>query len=299
MLSILPLVLALLQTPQVPPAPTSSYVPHRVFDTAVGTFIDFESMVASLTAADVVFVGEQHDDPNTHRLELAILEGFRRRKVKPSLSLEMFERDAQVALRDYLEGRTGEDEMLKAARPWPRYATDYRPMVELAREEKWWVIAANVPRRIASLVAKTGNDALADLTDSDRGLVARELQCPLDSYFDRFAATMSDHPGATQTPEQLRATTERYYWSQCVKDETMADSIVANYSARFKDSGPIVHYNGSFHSDFGLGTAERTMRRLPGKRVVVVSILPVGELDGLSPTGEDLKRAQFLVYTVK
>ena len=30
-------------------------------------------------SADVVFVGEQHDDPNTHRLELAVLEGLARR----------------------------------------------------------------------------------------------------------------------------------------------------------------------------------------------------------------------------
>jgi len=297
---MLPLFLGLiLQVPVTTPVTAASYVPNRVFDTAAGKFIDFESMVASLTAADMVFVGEQHDDPNTHRLELAILEGFRRRKVTPLVSLEMFERDVQVALGDYLEGRAGEEETLKLVRPWPRYATDYRPLVELARAQRWSVVAANVPRRIASLVATSGKDGLNDLSDSDRGLVARDLQCPLDTYFDRFAATMTDHPGGTQTPEQQRTTTERYYWSQCVKDETMADSIAVSYSARAKDTGPIVHYNGAFHSDFGLGTAERTLRRLPGKRVVVVSILPVSDLDALSPAGEDLKRAQFLVYTVK
>ncbi|MEO5897185.1 MAG: ChaN family lipoprotein [Vicinamibacterales bacterium] len=299
MLSILPLALVLLQTPLTPPIQTATYVPNRVFDTAAGKFIDFESMVSSLTAAAVVFVGEQHDDPNTHRLELAILEGFRRRNVMPLVSLEMFERDVHGALADYLEGRTGEEATLTVVRPWPRYVTDYRPLVELARDQRWSVVAANVPRRIASLVAKSGRDGLEVLSDSDRALVARDLQCPLDTYFDRFAATMSDHPGGTQTPEQQRATTERYYLSQCVKDETMADSIAASYSSRLKDSGPVVHYNGAFHSDFSLGTAARTMRRLPGKRVVVVSMLPVSDLDALSPTGEDLKRAQFLVYTVK
>ncbi|MCC7184908.1 MAG: hypothetical protein IT185_01620, partial [Acidobacteria bacterium] len=45
------------------------YVPYRVFDTAAGQFTDFEAMAADLVQADVVFVGEQHDDPNTHRLE--------------------------------------------------------------------------------------------------------------------------------------------------------------------------------------------------------------------------------------
>ena len=57
--------------------------------------------------------------------------------------------------------------------------------------------------------------------------VARDLECPRDAYFDRFAATMSGHPGATQTADEKQAMTERYYWAQCVKDETMAESIVA------------------------------------------------------------------------
>jgi hypothetical protein len=63
--------------------------------------------------------------------------------------------------------------------------------------------------------------------------------------------------------------------------------------------GPVVHYNGAFHSDFGLGTAERTRRRLPGKRIVVISMLPVVDLDALRPEGEDLQRADYLVYTIK
>jgi hypothetical protein len=63
--------------------------------------------------------------------------------------------------------------------------------------------------------------------------------------------------------------------------------------------GAVVHYNGAVHSDFGLGTVERTRRRLPGKRVVVISMLPVASLDGLSPAGEDLQRADYLVYTIK
>ena len=45
----------------------------------------------------------------------------------------------------------------------------------------------------------------------------------------------------------------------------------------------VVHVNGAFHSDFGLGTAERVRRRLNGRRVVVVSMLPVKDLDRSRP----------------
>jgi uncharacterized iron-regulated protein len=118
---------------------------------------------------------------------------------------------------------------------------------------------------------------------------------------------MAGHPGGTQTADDKQAMTERYYWAQCVKDETMAESIVA---ALEKPGGPaapkpeatagtIVHYNGAFHSDFGLGTVERVRRRAPARRVIIISMLPVADLDRLTPSGEDLRRADFLVYTTK
>jgi uncharacterized iron-regulated protein len=298
MLLALPLWLGLVFQAAAAPVP-AGYVPQRVFDTTQGRFVDFELMLADVVTADLVFVGEEHDSLNTHRLEAAILDGLLRRKAAPAVSLEMFERDVQQLLDAYLAGGLQEAEMLKSARPWPRYATDYRPLVELAREQRWPVIAANVPRRIASAVAKSGREALGSLPDADRPFVARDLQCPFDAYFDRFAATMKDHPAGTQTPDQQRTLLERYYWSQCVKDETMAEAIAAAVERRSAGQGPVVHYNGSFHSDFGLGTAERAMRRLPGRRAVAISVLPVADLDVLAPAGEDLKRARYLVYTIK
>ena len=110
-------------TPQLPPghgAAMQSYVPQRVYDTQKKTWIDFEVMLADASRADVIFVGEQHDDPNTHRLETAILDGVQRRKLTPVVSLEMFERDVQGMIDGYVSGRIPEEEALKEARPWPR-----------------------------------------------------------------------------------------------------------------------------------------------------------------------------------
>ena len=162
---------------QAPAAAVSSaYVPQRVYDTRRAAFTDFEMMAADLARADVVLVGEQHDDPNTHRLELAVLEALARRQVAVTLSLEMFERDVQTSVDTYMSGSSGEDDFLKNSRPWPRYATDYRPLVEFARRQHWPVVAANVPRRIAADVAKSGRPAVDALTTADRSLDADDLQ---------------------------------------------------------------------------------------------------------------------------
>jgi uncharacterized iron-regulated protein len=285
-----------------PHAATPGYIPERVFDTRRRTFSDFEAMLADVSRADVLIVGEQHDDPNTHRLEAAILHGLLRRRVPVTLSLEMFERDVQGTLDDYLGGRITEEEFLKASRPWPRYATDYRALVEMARAHRWPVVAANVPRKHAAEVAKTGLPTLEALPVDERLNIARDLQCPLDAYYHRFAETMGAHatPGTDQaSADESRARTERYYFSQCVKDETMAESIATAFGRNEGRPGIVVHVTGAFHSDFGLGTVDRVRRRLPGRRIAFASIMPTDDIDHVLPSDDDLKRAEYLVYTVK
>ncbi len=294
---LLSLLVILAQSPVHPVIATASYVPERVYDSDRKRFTDFEAMLADLARADVLFVGEQHDDPNTHRLELAILEGLARRRGNVALALEMFERDVQGLVSEYASGSTAEDAFLKGSRPWPRYATDYRPLIEFAKSKGWPIVASNVPRRLASAVSKGGLVALKT-SDGDPALYAAEQHCPEDDYFDRFAETMTSHPmpGTEKMPAaEQRAMVQRFYESQCLKDETMAESVVR---ARENGSPLVVHVNGSFHSDFGDGAAERVRRRLPRARVVVVSILPVENLDTLEPTKQDRKRADYLVFTL-
>jgi uncharacterized iron-regulated protein len=297
---------------QQSPHGASGYTPQRVYDSGEKRFSDFEAMLADLARHDVVFVGEQHDDPATHRLERAILEGLARRRTNLVVAMEMFERDVQPALDAYLAGRSGEEEFLKAARPWPRYATDYRALVEMARAHRWPVIASNTPRRIASQFSKTGLTAKTALPEADRDFIAAELSCPPDDYFKRFAEVMNQgHPGAHGKPSEAKtpdpkqqaeqnAMIERFYVAQCVKDETMAESIARQFaSADAAQPRPlVVHFNGAFHSDYRLGTASRTLRRLPKSKIRIVTIVPVENLDSLRP--EDVrKRGDYILFTLK
>ena len=282
----------------VPP----SYVPQRVYDTRHKRFIDFETMLADASGADVLFLGEQHDDPATHRLEAATLEGLARRRGNVVLAMEMFERDVQPSLDSYLAGRLSESDFLGRSRPWPRYATDYRPLVEFARAWKWPVVASDVPRRLASLVSRRGLKTIMDsISTTDRAFAARDLQCPHDDYFGRFAKTMADMPSHSgdstkESAAERTAMIERIYQAQCAKDETMGESVASAFTAA-PARALVVHVNGAFHSDYGLGTAERVKRRLSGKRVVVVSFVPVHDLDGIDGKPQRTL-ADFIVFTL-
>jgi uncharacterized iron-regulated protein len=94
------------------------------------------------------------------------------------------------------------------------------------------------------------------------------------------------------------AATPNFYYAQCLKDEAMGEAV-ADAFQKSPDRVVVVHINGAFHSDFREGTAESARRRMPGRRIAVVSILPVSDIDTAAPDDEDLKRADYLVFTVK
>ncbi|MEP7381751.1 MAG: ChaN family lipoprotein [Gemmatimonadota bacterium] len=288
--------------PGAPAVAPARALESRIFAAAPSHEVTFETMMRAASRADVVFFGEQHDDPATHRAELSVLAALGNGARPVVLSLEMFERDVQGVLDDYLAGRITEAEFLAHARPWERYTTDYRALVELARARGWAVVASNIPRRLASAVSRKGLSVLDTIPSADRALVAREISCPRDAYYTNFAEQMKGHsagdgPASAADSATMRAMTDRFYEAQCVKDETMAESIDAALT-RAGEGAIVLHLDGAFHSDYGLGTAARVVRRRPGVARTVLSAIPVDTLATAVP-GENAARGDFIIFTRK
>lgn len=287
------------------PRPKAGFMPFRVeigeyavIDSANTSFVYYEKMIASelLQNADVIFVGEEHDHSNGHIMEAKILADIALPTARPvSLSLEMFERDVQSTLDSYLKGDLSEADFLKTSRPWANYNADYRPMVEFAKSRSMPVIAANIPRPLAMVVGKGGVEAVPE---DSRSFVAKELFAPDDEYKTRFIATMKgiggakDKPGMQIKEEMLEA----IYRAQCIKDDTMAESIVTHAKATGRR---IIHYNGCFHSDYGLGTAVRVKRLAPELKVAIIRIARTADKPVEPFTDMDLKVADFILLFTK
>lgn len=264
----------------------------RAWDGHAGRWVEFATMADDLARYDVVFVGEQHDDPATHRLEETLLAELGRRAPGLLLSLEMFERDVQPLVDEHAAGRLPEADFLARSRPWRNYAADYRPLVRMAAERGWPVVAANVPRPLASAVSRGGLAALDTLPASQERLVAVERRCaPQGEYFRRFDEAMEGMQG--HGGDDPAVALVRFYEAQCVKDETMAESIV-----RARQAWPgwrVVHFSGGFHSDYRLGTVERLARRLPDARIAVVAVVPVPDPAAADPA-EHAARGDYVVF---
>lgn len=237
-----------------------------------GQAVSLSQMLEVLAKMDVVFVGEQHDHKLGHALQLEILRGLHARRNSTGLSLEMFERDTQLVLDEYLAGQISEASFLQASRPWPAYRTDYAPMVEFCKANRIPVIAANAPRRYANLASRKSLEELKSLSKEARGFIAklpvtREIpagyRIALDGVFGGHGTPATGTGPAM--PAHIRD--GQFLW-----DATMADSIAKGLK-RTK-ARPVVQMNGSMHSDHGYGIVDRLRRMEPKLKLAVISIKP-------------------------
>ena len=268
-----------------PAAARQAPEPHyRAFDSK-GRAVTLRAIIDSLGAADVLFVGETHDDAVAHLLEAELLRSAFERFGAASphgrdlaLSLEMFERDVQTVLDEYLAGLISERHFLLSSRPWRNYETDYRPLVEYARAHRLPVIAANAPARYVSRVSSQGAQSLAALSKD----VVKTWLPPLpfppasDAYaakFNRFmAGGASAAPAATPAAQANPHGSVHLLEAQALRDASMAYRI-AEFLKRGRDP-LVVQVNGTFHSEERMGVPEQLARYRAKARAVVVTILP-------------------------
>ncbi len=227
-------------------------------------------VAAEIVMADVIALGEEHMTPAVHRRHHELLRALHEKRPQMVIAMEMFERDVQGVLDRYLAGEIDEATFLAEARPWPHYARDYRPVIEFAKEKGLPVLAANAPRELARKAGREGAAAVAGNPH-----VARKTSAPEDAYWQAFQDSMKGHEGMFG-PDGMK----RFYEAQCLKDDTMAESIVDHLRvARVNGKDPLaVLICGKFHSDRGLGTVARVKSRMPelDVRVFTVQSLPTG-----------------------
>lgn len=238
----------------------------RVFD-GNGNPSSIDQIIAAAGGVNVVFLGENHDDATAHALQLRIFKAVVEKYAKErptALSMEMFERDVQVVVNEYLNGLISENHFLASSRSWKNYATDYKPLVELAKSNKLPVIAANAPRRYINMVSRNGRSALDPLTkEAKEWLAPIPWAQPSEAYSNKFKALMGPSPEAQMGLVNILG-------SQSLWDATMAYSV--SQFLRKKKNPLVVHLNGGFHTENRLGTAEQLMNYAKKAKFIVVTM---------------------------
>ncbi|RXJ73896.1 iron-regulated protein [Veronia nyctiphanis] len=225
-----------------------------------GLPLTLAELTNAISDTDVVLVGEWHTHPAIHLFQAQLLAMLADRSPAVALSMEQFTRVDQNTLNMYLAGEIGETALLRQTDAWPNYRSDYRPLIEIARQRGLSVLGANTTQQIVQCLSEKGIDILNVMPAQTRRAVARDLDASESEYKQKFFDRMGD----ALTPQQK----ENLYAAQIAWDETMAETITDHLV--FQPSSQVMHIAGSFHVEGGLGIASRVKKRDASLSVAII-----------------------------
>ncbi|MDX1447302.1 ChaN family lipoprotein, partial [Lishizhenia sp.] len=192
---------------------------------------------------------------------------------------EMFERDNEKEIQNYLNDSINKKAFDTLVRFWPNYATDYAPLLEYCKADSIPFHATNIPRRFANNVYKNDFSALDSLSNEEKTWVA---PMPITFYdtLPQYQAIL-EMMGAHGSVNLVKA--------QAMKDATMAYFILEI----LKSSDQVLHYNGTFHSNFHEGIYWYLKHYRPETSIQTIATVEQEDIEHLSE--EHFGKADFII----
>ncbi|HTF99727.1 MAG TPA: ChaN family lipoprotein [Nitrospirota bacterium] len=261
---------------------TTAMVTYRpVFSIDNGRKVSFADMIKALRGADFVFVGEIHDDPDSHVVELGAIRALRESGALAAIGLEMFREDSQQKLDAWVAGTLPLEKFLpvyydnwRAA--WPLY----RDIFLYARKHRIPLVGLNITGRLTAAVAENG---FASLSADEKRKLPPNITCTVDATYREFIRRAY----AGHSPREDKSF-RNFCEAQMVWDKSMAWNLI-----KYRNEHPaktIVVLAGVGHA-WRRGVPEQIALQSSYSVKVVMPVVP----DQISPKTASLQDADFLV----
>jgi uncharacterized iron-regulated protein len=238
----------------------------RIWDVAAGRVVDEAALIAGITRAPYVLLGEKHDNPDHHALQARLLRALTAAGRRPAVAFEMFTPSQAGGLARHLSARprdaTGIGEAVDwKASGWPAWSM-YAPIAQAALDAGLPLVVANLdPERMRALL-RQGVGALDPTLIQRHGL---ERPLPADVRASMVEEIRDAHCG--QLPDQ-RA--DAMVLAQRARDAQMAEAML---TAPGTDGAVLIAGAGHVRNDRGVPAYLR--RIAPGTRTASVAFLEV------------------------
>ena len=223
-----------------------------------GQNYDPQSVLQKLAAADVIYLGETHDNANDHRAQFAIIQSLHQLNPNLAIAMEMFQRPYQSVLDRYLAGAISEAQLKELTEYETRWGFSweyYAPILRFAKEHRLPVIALNTPTEVTRKVSRSG---LESTTLAERRFIPpmSEIRAEPDAYRERMRLLYQEIHQGKGSSRQF----DRFFLAQILWDETMAERVSQFLRAHPKTN--LVVLAGQGHLIYGDGIPSRVARRM-------------------------------------
>lgn len=219
-----------------------------------GITITKEQLINILGGARIIYVGEVHDNINSHKVQIEILKALAEcNPQKIAVGMEMLKRTSQESADQWISGELDEKDFVKQwFKDWSDDFQYYRSVLHCMKEHKIPLVALRAPDEWLEQIKKT--ESTDQLKENEEKLPQMDFQDPYHRAHTR--AIFGKHPGGSQS-------FEAFYKVQVLWDESMAKSIVEYLKSEQGQDKQILIFAGNQHVEYGFGIPRRVFRRLP------------------------------------
>ncbi len=240
----------------------------KIWDVSAASFIDRTTLVNRLARARFVLLGENHDNPDHHRLQAELLRQLIDVGRRPALGFEMLDVDDAPTIAKHLASDPKDAAGLGEAvgwnqRGWPDW-TFYQPIAQVALEAGLPIVGMNLRRSTVETLRRDG------VTGLERSVVRQlELNRPVPPDIGKKMASEIRKSHCGYAPEDRIGS---MIIIQRARDARMADRMIA---AGRHDGPVLVVGAGHTRIDYGIPTHLRTKAR--GQTLVSLAFVEVQE----------------------
>ena len=224
-------------------------------------------VAARAVGAEVVYLGESHDNPRHHAAQARVLEAMLAGGARPALAFEMLAQEQQPAVDAAMLEPADSAALAKrlewSLRGWPDFEM-YRPLFDLARRYRLTVIAIDLPQTVVRRISREG---LASLAPDERSRVASRLA--RDENRERLIASEIETAHCSLLPA---AAVPRMVEAWHARNVSMAQRILEALDR----AAQVVVIVGRGHQAPG-GLADQVEALRPGTRQLIVDFVETEE----------------------
>jgi uncharacterized iron-regulated protein len=229
--------------------------PELIYALPEGQKRSFQELLTSLDGAQVIFVGEIHDQVEHHRIQLRVLQELLRKEKDVVVGMEMFERSQQPILDRWSQDLLTEGEFRKEVGWESRWGMDYglyRGILDEIRSHRLKFLGLNVDRELVRKVAQGGIEGLSP----EERRTLPEMDLTNQEHRAYIASVYKHHEGGSAK------NFECFYQAQCLWDEGMAETLSDFLRSSEGQGRTVLVLVGNGHVAFDFGIPKRLHRRI-------------------------------------
>ncbi len=242
---------------------------ERRFDSRSGEELSREAVLARAATADVIYLGENHDNARHHQLQLEIISALLERGIRPAIGFEFFDTGQTSLLTQYVAGsrsslklstsgnKISPEQKLRRQLGWEHrddeYWGFYFRLIDLAREHQLDIFGADLPAGTRTRLSRIGVTGLNPLELEQLVPTGLEDEAYRQLMYRKFR---DGHCGWGEEP-----LLSRLYQTWLARNDRMALSVERMLAD--KPVRPVVMILGNGHIEHNMGVYERVAHLRP------------------------------------